>query len=118
VAFCDEHRRCGIRRGRLSPPFLLLLLLRGYVTQSLSDLDPLPRMDVKLERLGRFEHEHDRAPEAEPAHLLARRERLAPQQGGCIRVDGFRIRPRRRWPASNADVRAEVLRALGKCDER
>jgi hypothetical protein len=34
-------------------------------------------MNVKLERLWCFEHEHDRAPETEPAHLLPRHEWLA-----------------------------------------
>jgi hypothetical protein len=89
--------------------YLLLLRLRWYVTQSLPNLDPLPRMNVKLERLWCFEYEHDRAPETKPAHLLAGHEGLASQQRGCICVYSFGVRPRRWWSASNADVRPEGL---------
>ena len=61
-----------------SPP--ALSLSRQARCPAYSPQHLLPGAHVKLERLGCPKHEHDRAPQTEPAHLLRGRERLAIEQ--------------------------------------
>jgi hypothetical protein len=57
------------RRGE---PGRLLLLIFKYISQHLPHANFLPCVHCKLKSRRRLENEHDRAPEAEPAHLLPR----------------------------------------------
>ena len=62
------------------PARRLVLVLRLLdIAQPLPDLDLLPRVHGELKVFRRFEHEHDRAPQAEAAHLLRGGKRLPAQ---------------------------------------
>jgi hypothetical protein len=75
--------------------------------QRLANLDLHARLDVPRPVARGLEHEHDRAPEEEAAHLLRLRERLPAQHGARAAVRRLCVRPRwRAWPAL---VRAQVL---------
>lgn len=75
-------------------------LLGGWsdVAHRLANLDELTLLDVKDKVLGRLKDEDNRAPELEPAHLVARVQRLAAQEG-------------RRLLVASLDVRAGRVRA-------
>jgi hypothetical protein len=68
------------------PSFNLL-----YITQPLPNLHVLPTLDIKLKIIGRFEHQHYRAPQTEPSHLLRRQEGLTVEEGRRSRVDSFGV---------------------------
>ena len=91
-------------------PFLPRLLSRqrsGDVTERLAYFDLLTVLDRELEVRGGLEDEHNRAPEAEAAHLLRGRERLAVEQRRGGGVDRFGVCARGR--GATAFVRTEGL---------
>lgn len=64
----------------------------GDVAHRLADLDELALLDVKDKVLGRLKDEDDRAPELEAAHLVARVQGLAAQEGRRLLVAGLDVR--------------------------
>jgi hypothetical protein len=77
----------------LHPNLLLLLNLPylhpGDVSHPLAHAHLLPRHDRELKVRRRLEHEHDRAPKAEPAHFLGWCERLPVQKRRGGEVHAF-----------------------------
>lgn len=119
--FRDSHVEMSVHRPKLlvsfkstsppasPPPSILLLLLRyrDYVPKSFSDFNLLSCLDGKLKFIRCLEHEHDRTPQTEAAHLLRWSQRLAIKDWRGLVIDCFHVGPR--WRRAASEVCAESL---------